>query len=86
MWRKVEDGKIMNRDMLQYMGIVDEFNKDIHIKKICIEALEKRIQKKVKLVVSSSDDAAWVCPVCGEEVHGVQKFCHECGQVLDWRV
>ena len=37
----------MNRDMLQYMGIVDEFNKDIYIKKICIEALEKRIQKKL---------------------------------------
>ena len=46
-WRKVEDGKIMNRDMLQYMGIVGEFNKDINIKKICIEALEKRIQKKL---------------------------------------
>ena len=86
MWRKVEDGKIMNREMLQYMGIVDEFNKDIHIKKICIEALEKRIQKKVKLVVSSSDDTVLVCPVCGEEVHSVQKFCHECGQALDWRV
>ena len=41
----------MNRDILQYMGIVDEFNKDIYIKKICIEALEKRIQKKVKLIV-----------------------------------
>ena len=76
----------MNRDMLQYMGIVDEFNKDIYIKKICIEALEKRIQKKVKLIVSSSDDTTWVCPVCNEEVHGVQKFCHECGQALDWRV
>lgn len=37
----------MNKDMLQYIGIVDEFNKDIHIKKICIEALEKRIQKKL---------------------------------------
>ena len=72
MWRKVEDGKIMNRDILQYMGIVDEFNKDIYIKKICIEALEKRIQKKVKLIVSSSDDTRWVCPVCNEEVHSVQ--------------
>ena len=76
----------MDTIMLQTMGIVDELNRDIHLKKICIEALEKRIQKKVKLVVSSSDDATWVCPVCGEEVHGVQKFCHECGQALDWRV
>ena len=24
----------MNRDMLQYMGIVDEFNKDIHIEAV----------------------------------------------------
>ena len=76
----------MNRDMLQYMAIVDEFNKDIHIKKICIEALEKRIQKKVKLATSSSGDTTLVCPVCGEEVYGEQKFCHECGQALDWRV
>ena len=76
----------MNRDILQYMGIVDEFNKDIYIKKICIEALEKRIQKKVKLIVSSSDDTTWVCPVCNKEVRGVQKLCHECGQALDWRV
>ena len=76
----------MDTIMLQNMGIIDELNRDIHLKKICIEALEKRIQKKVKLVVSSSDDATWVCPVCGEEVHGVQKFCHECGQALDWRV
>ena len=76
----------MDTIMLQTMGIVDELNRDIHLKKICIEALEKRIQKKVKLVVSSSDDATWVCPVCGEEVHGVQKFCHECEQALDWRV
>ena len=86
MWRKVEDGKTMNKDMLQYMGTVDEFNKDIHIKEICIEALEKRIQKKVKLIVSSSDDTTWVCPICGGEVHGAQKFCYECGQALDWRV
>ena len=26
----------MNKDMLQYMGVVDEFNKDIHIKKILV--------------------------------------------------
>lgn len=80
----------MDTIMLQSMGIVDELNRDIHLKKICIEALEKRIQKKVRIVMSGSDDesckAIWVCPVCNEEIHGVQKFCHECGQALDWRV
>lgn len=86
MWREVKDGEIMDMIMLQNMGIIDELNRDIHLKKICIEALEKRIQKKVKLVMSSSDDAAWVCPVCGEEIHSLQRFCHGCGQALDWRV
>lgn len=77
----------MGTIMLQNMGIVDELNKDIHLKKICIEALEKRIQKKAKIIMSGSDDEAiWVCPVCNEEIHGLQKFCHECGQALDWRV
>lgn len=75
----------MDTIMLQNMGIIDELNRDIHLKKICIEALEKRIQKKVKLVVLDGQ-APYVCPCCNEEVHGLQKFCHECGQALDWRV
>ncbi len=28
-WRKVKDGKIMNKDMLQYMAIINNFNKNI---------------------------------------------------------
>lgn len=81
----------MDTIMLQSMGIVDELNRDIHLKKICIEALEKRIQKKARIVMSGSDDEGpcegiWVCPVCNEEIHDLQKFCHECGQALDWRV
>ena len=33
----------MNRDMLQYMAIVDEFNKDIHIKKFEFIKLNKEV-------------------------------------------
>ena len=27
-----------------------------------------------------------ICPVCGSELTGKYKFCHECGQALDWNV
>ena len=36
-------------------------------------------------IESMTDDIVDIF-VSGEEVHGVQKFCHECGQALDWRV
>lgn len=25
-----------------------------------------------------------ICPVCGSELQGKYKHCHECGQALDW--
>ena len=45
---------------------------------MAIEALEKQIPKKFKMV----DDYIPVCPVCGEEVWDME-WCNSCGQRLD---
>ena len=45
---------------------------------MAIEALEKQIPKKFKMV----DNCTPVCPVCGEAVWDME-WCNSCGQRLD---
>lgn len=44
---------------------------------IAIEALEKQIPKKFKIV----DDCTPICPICGKEVWNMD-WCNSCGQRL----
>ena len=52
--------------------------RDLPVLDCAIEALEKQIPKKFKMV----DDCIPVCPVCGEEVWDME-WCNNCGQRLD---
>lgn len=45
---------------------------------MAIEALEKQIPKKFKLI----DNYIPICPVCGEAIWAM-KWCTDCGQRLD---
>lgn len=56
----------------------DEFNDFTTAVNMAIEALEKQIPKKFKMV----DNYTPVCPVCGEAVWDME-WCNSCGQKLD---
>lgn len=62
------------------MVLSDEkkFKKSIHI---AMEALRKQIPIKVTL-----SKTYYSCPVCGtiRSIKQKHKFCHDCGQALDW--
>lgn len=51
-------------------------------------ALKKQIPGKVH--ISPKDITTWNtkfhCPVCLEDIIGGQKYCHHCGQLLDWGI
>ena len=59
--------------------------------KIAVEAMEKQIPKKPKVLIDT-----WSCPTCAEKVeyqtmlgdnvlyHGCYDFCPDCGQRIDW--
>lgn len=54
------------------------------------QALEKQIPKKVKYGYDDQDPIR--CPNCGHEISwmdsydkGIDKYCSECGQRLDWK-
>lgn len=54
---------------------------------IAIEALEKRIPKKVIPVVRDKPYIAIIgygCPNCHKDVIGSGSYCWSCGQALDW--
>ena len=53
-----------------------------------IEALEKQIPKKPKIIMIGCD-VEWWCPNCGEnhilmDAKKGFKYCHHCGQKLKW--
>lgn len=55
--------------------------------KTAISALEKQIPKKVnpKKVDDPFGRSGGECPVCGyARLYDNYKFCHKCGQALDW--
>ena len=69
----------------------DVFLQDIEACKMGIQALEKRIPKKVKKEFATVGGCitcfeTTVCPSCGEnfEETGYYDFCPDCGQALDW--
>lgn len=49
-------------------------------------AIEKQIPKKPNLdIIFPSGVKWWLCPACGHNnIETNDKFCHECGQALDW--
>jgi hypothetical protein len=63
---------IINRQGKDYL---DE--RDFPVLECAINALEKQIPKKFKMV----DDCTPICPVCGEEVWDME-WCNSCGQLL----
>ena len=56
---------------------------------LAIKALEKQMPKKpvYKESTDKHEDGCWVCPVCGGTV-GVydlrDKWCSDCGTMMDW--
>lgn len=60
----------------------------------CQEAREKQIQKKPNITTGQNDtDKLACCPTCDSNVDwtyegfwrkGKRKYCHECGQAIDW--
>ena len=63
---------------LEQHGFIDD-----EVKDMCIEALEKQILKKLDKV-KIYDKTYFVCPICKFPLHSRHKFCHCCGQALDW--
>ena len=59
-----------------------DFKLDILALESAINALEKQIPKRPKDVVFSP--FAGKCISCGELVTAYDKYCHNCGQRLDW--
>lgn len=51
------------------------------------EVAEKQIPKKIKISEYESFGLFFFCPNCGVNIgNGLykQKYCHNCGQALDW--
>lgn len=52
---------------------------------LAIQALEKQIPKKPIYIANLGYAALWLCPVCERRiVRSDLKYCHQCGQKLDW--
>ena len=53
---------------------------------VLLDALEKQIPKQPILdTIFPSGVKWWLCPVCRHNnIETNDKFCHECGQALDW--
>ena len=53
--------------------------------RMAIQALEKQIPKKPIYIANLGCAALWLCPVCERRiVRSDLKYCHQCGQKLDW--
>ena len=51
----------------------------------CRASREKQIPKKPLYIANLSCTALWLCPVCERRiVRSDLKYCHQCGQKLDW--
>ena len=53
------------------------YKEDIKSMRKVIEASRKQIAIKIKW-----DDCR--CPICREKLQGYEKYCWECGKMLDW--
>ncbi len=58
----------------------------------CVQALERRIPKKVILQADGEKTMSGLCPSCGKEITFIKKspllrmmnFCGGCGQRINW--
>ena len=50
---------------------------------MAIADMEKQIPKKLDKV-KIYDKTYFVCPICKFPLHSRHKFCHCCGQAIDW--
>ena len=58
---------------------------DEEIIKAAISAIEKQIPKKTVLDTIFPSGITWyACPVCKHTNVETNRFCHNCGQALDW--
>ena len=70
-----------------YKGIAPNPTANNECIKLCKATLEKQIPKKVnsKKVDDTFGITGGKCPVCGyARLYDNHKFCHKCGQALDW--
>lgn len=48
---------------------------------LAIKALEKQIPKKYKTDIYKDK----ICPICESILQGRKRYCHWCGQKIDWK-
>ena len=65
---------------LKPIEITAEHKEDVY-KKILdgFEALEKQTLRKIE-----KSGYAFICPICHTWLQSPQKYCHECGQKINW--
>lgn len=51
---------------------------------MAIEALEKQIPKKYKLIHPCKSVNYYQCPACDGLLHINENYCGNCGQFMDW--
>lgn len=63
-------------------GLSDDESENVALEAVAqaIEALEKQIPKKVKII----NHGTVLCPDCMDDVFSYYSYCPECGQKLDW--
>lgn len=67
----------------------------LEILHMAVSALEKQTPKKPNIIIDQTDaDKLACCPTCDSNLdwtyegfwrNGKRKYCHECGQAIDWR-
>lgn len=55
-------------------------------KKNVVDALKKQIPQKVNISLTGTTDwnTRCRCPICRKDLFDGQKYCSDCGQLLDW--
>ena len=79
------------KNMRLFMQIEDEKSKckftedDYKANEMAIQALEKQTLKKPLHIANLGYTELWLCPVCERRIiRSDLKYCHQCGQKLDW--
>ena len=87
--------KLENFDWCQFSDLDDKTLLDMY-NRVCneyeakpstdsiTEAAEKQIGKAVKRTDIGSGITLPLCPVCGQLLLLDMKYCHQCGQKIDW--
>lgn len=79
--KKLSDRNMTTEVLENYMQFEDECVKKGFTFKSVIEAREKQIAIKPDF---TEDKIFALCPCCGKDLIGKQKYCDNCGQKLDW--